>query len=105
MTDNNDDHSVLVELKEIVRAQGEMIRLLTDRVRKLELGKEKPEKHYQKLVEGLTGGKHLHIPGVGFTDVSTADAHIEVTLCFNKNGTLRECSASVLGRNSSLSKQ
>jgi hypothetical protein len=66
------------QLTKTVEAQAEMIRLLTQRVRKLELGKEKPEKHYQKLVEEMTGGQHLHIAGVGFTDVTTAEAHIEV---------------------------
>ena len=66
------------ELMATVRAQGEVIRLLTTRVKKLESQKGKSERHYQKLVEEMTGGAHLHIPNVGITDVTTDDSHIEI---------------------------
>ena len=36
------------------------------------------EKRYQKLLEDRFKASHLHIPGVGITDITTADAHIEI---------------------------
>ena len=36
------------------------------------------EKHYQRLLEERLGGKHLSIPGVGITDVTTDDQHVEI---------------------------
>jgi len=39
---------------------------------------KKNEKYYQQLLERLLGAKHLYIQGVGYTDLTTDDAHIEV---------------------------
>jgi hypothetical protein len=38
----------------------------------------KNEKHYQRILEERLSAKHLHIQGVGYTDLTTQDAHIEV---------------------------
>jgi hypothetical protein len=38
----------------------------------------KNEKHYQKILERQLAATHLHIPGVGYTDLTTPDAHIEI---------------------------
>ncbi len=39
---------------------------------------QKREAYYQRLVENLLQGNHLHIPGVGQTDVTTSEQHAEV---------------------------
>lgn len=36
------------------------------------------EKYYQTLLEGQLGGKHLSIPNVGITDITTEDSHVEI---------------------------
>ena len=42
------------------------------------VGTRKDEIYYQELLERELGGKHLHIAGVGITDITTPDAHIEI---------------------------
>lgn len=42
------------------------------------LGGRRDERYYQKLLEKELGGGHMHIAGVGTTDITTADAHIEI---------------------------
>lgn len=40
--------------------------------------KRKNEKYYQRILEDRLGAKHLWVPGVGETDLTTDDAHIEL---------------------------
>ena len=47
------------------------------RILKLEQS-AKPECRYQKLLEEVLGGTHVTIQGVGTTDITTDDAHIEI---------------------------
>jgi hypothetical protein len=56
--------------------QSKEIFQLRHRISNLE--KPKHEAHYQELLEKRLCGNHLHIQGVGTTDVSTPDAHVEV---------------------------
>ena len=67
----------VVELQLQVKAQARVITALEARVKRLERP-PKPEAYYQRLVEKITGGKHMHLEGVGTTDVTTPDAHIEI---------------------------
>jgi hypothetical protein len=41
---------------------------------------KKNERHYQQLLEKRLGGKHLYLPGVGTTDITTDDSHVEVKI-------------------------
>lgn len=59
---------------------------LTDRLYALENEDEvlkKKEAHYQAILERKTGGRHLHIPGVGITDITTPEMHIEIKVWHN----------------------
>jgi hypothetical protein len=40
--------------------------------------KVKREAYFQTIVENALGGTHRHIPGSGFTDVTLANAHVEI---------------------------
>jgi hypothetical protein len=51
------------------------------RIAELELvvhPKRKKEKYYQRILENRLGAKHLRVPGVGETDLTTDDSHIEL---------------------------
>ena len=54
--------------------------LISDLKREVQALKQPPknENYYQNLLEQLTNGKHMHIPGIGRTDVTTNDAHMEI---------------------------
>jgi hypothetical protein len=38
----------------------------------------KGEKYYQNILEKSLGARHVYVPEVGFTDLTTGDAHIEI---------------------------
>ena len=67
------------EFKALVREEFADLRatigLLEDKVEKLQ---STDEKRYQKLLEDRFQASHLHIPGVGITDITTDDTHIEI---------------------------
>jgi len=66
----------ILALTDLLTEQGKETLELRKRVKNLESPKH--ESHYQKLLEIRFQGKHLHIEGVGTTDVTTSDAHNEV---------------------------
>ncbi len=45
-----------------------------------QLAKKKQEGYYQKLLENVLRAKHMCIPGIGTTDLTTEDAHIEIKI-------------------------
>ena len=55
-----------------VEKQGEAIKALQER--------KQEEVFYQKFLERHLNGKHMRIPGIGTTDVTTDDAHIEIKI-------------------------
>lgn len=48
----------------------ERLRMVTPRIKK--------ESYYQTLMENLLGGQHHYIKEAGFTDVTLANAHVEI---------------------------
>lgn len=76
---------VLKQDNEALRKDLEALRLdfnvLRSRFADLEASvtpRRKGEKHYQAILERLLSAKRMHIRGVGVTDLTTDDAHIEI---------------------------
>jgi hypothetical protein len=66
--------------EEIAVLRGEVSQLKA-RLAELEVAvnpARKNEEHYQKVLESQLAATHLHIPGVGVTDLTTPDSHIEI---------------------------
>lgn len=59
-----------------IQAQAALTSKLMKDLRQAQSGKK--ENHYQALLELKLGGKPLHIPNVGRTDVTTDEAHVEI---------------------------
>lgn len=53
-----------------VSGRADKLELITPRV--------KLEQYYQTIIENISGGSHRYIAGIGFTDVTLANAHIEI---------------------------
>lgn len=69
-------NGTITQLQGAVNAQGVLIERQRKQLAHIVSGKK--EAHYQALLEKQLDGTHLTIPGVGRTDITTADAHVEI---------------------------
>ncbi len=78
----NEHHTMLaqqfLELQKQVAAQGNILAQQAAQIRALQRGSKKHEAYFQQLLEKKLCAKRLHIEGVGTTDLTTADAHVEI---------------------------
>ena len=64
---------------DLKKSNGVMHQTIEKLVKDVEnLQEQKSEKHFQTILEAITGGSHLTIPGIGRTDITTSDMHIEI---------------------------
>lgn len=68
----------LRKLREQVTAQGNEIARQADEIRCLQKKRKKKEAYFQRLLETKLNAKRMHIRGVGITDLTTHDSHIEI---------------------------
>ena len=61
-----------------LQAQAQIIAQQAVQIRSLQRIPKKPESYFQELLQRKFNAKRLHIPGVGTTDLTTDEAHIEI---------------------------
>ncbi len=71
---------IVSKLTEQLAAQSQIIAQHAAQIRCLQRGSKKTETYYQKLLEKKLNAQRKDIPGVGITDLTTDDAHIEIKL-------------------------
>ncbi len=68
----------IAELRRINDANNKLIQHQAAEIRLLRTSTSKKESYYQQLLEKKLNGKRLYIAGVGITDITTPDMHVEI---------------------------